>query len=776
MTIADYMRRQCKPLGYYEGSIGRCRPCSAPCKVSGDSCICIRSQPSSTTSGSVRTQRSTKETRHTTPTIPNVQVISKTTVNENESMQFQCVTSGGSPEHITRYQWLWKKIGSTAEEIIQDTRTSTQNGKILEYARIPYDKSGMYTCKAWNIRGIGQASVNLSVQYPPRLPPGLKLKSDVVGENGKEATFELLITANPIPANNGYVWSKVKDGIPLAISSREYEIFSGSTWSKLIIKNVKSHDYTHYTCSVKTNGFQAKIFKFRLIKAAVEISEITVTGRSRTDNRVTISWKQVIGTYTVVKVKYCQTGTDYCENYIVPNTEDTTATWFVDPDKTYYYYIIMEDGDIVVYMSNRLVVVDDSDDRERMVGVYFSVGLIGAVMLTTTVVILAFAPWKQRLDLKRSKKTNQPANDSCNDDAARNPLTSIRKRPAHTYANTDPDFVNDASPHSKRPAHTYANTDPNFVNDASPHSKRPAHTYANTDPDFGNDASTHSKHTADKHPAQPRVKRLPVTVRFEKDPDEPACSDNAMDIDSYDYIDNMWQSDASDSDHSPVPACRTSQATLLQDVSALIQVQVHQADQPDQVKTSSYENMQNLGHIESTEWQRDQEQEGTYNDVRTVVTQSQPQHSMAESGISQATRQQDTLGQQSFTARQAYQTDRDDASSHEGMRGFHHYVSCEGEMNQTAQEPEDSYDDVRIVRQGQSGQSTAESGTTPACLAKESTPCSSNDDVADDGRQSLYEHLQPVSKNDYLDFKGLSAEELRPRMLLKVKHSSPDCF
>ncbi|XP_064651457.1 uncharacterized protein LOC135502490 [Lineus longissimus] len=93
------------------------------------------------------------------------------------------------------------------------------------------------------------------------------MKYDVVGEMGKEASFELFIIANPTPDTTGYNWSK--DGDILLNSSGKYEIISGPRSSKLIIRNVKSSDYANYTCSVKTNGFQVKVFKFRLIKAVV---------------------------------------------------------------------------------------------------------------------------------------------------------------------------------------------------------------------------------------------------------------------------------------------------------------------------------------------------------------------------------------------------------------------------------------------------------------------------------------------------------------------------
>ncbi|XP_064642846.1 neural cell adhesion molecule 1-like isoform X2 [Lineus longissimus] len=202
----------------------------------------------------------------------NVQVkVNKTTVNEHEFVRFECDTSGGNPELVTRYQWLWMKNGSIEKQVIQDSDTNTKNGKFVEFTRIPYDKSGTYTCKAWNDVGMGQASAILNVQYSPRIDPEAKMKSEVAGKIGQEAMFELFIIANPTPVTTGYTWSK--DGNVLSRTSPDYEITSWPTSSKLKINDVKSSDHTNYSCSVKTIGFQAKVFNFKLVKAVSYTSE-----------------------------------------------------------------------------------------------------------------------------------------------------------------------------------------------------------------------------------------------------------------------------------------------------------------------------------------------------------------------------------------------------------------------------------------------------------------------------------------------------------------------
>ncbi|XP_064651573.1 hemicentin-1-like [Lineus longissimus] len=209
----------------------------------------------------------------------NVQVkINKMTVNEHGFVRFECATSGDNPWVIERYQWLWLKIGSPAEQVIQDTATSTQNGKFLEFTRIPYDRSGTYTCKAWILGRMEQESAFLNVQYSPRIDPEAKMKYDVVGEIGKDASFELFTIANPVPDTSGYVWSK-DDNVPRKFSSGYKLISWPKTYSKLIIKNVTSSDYENYTCSVKTSGFQAKVFTFRLLKP--EKPEASLIGVNR---------------------------------------------------------------------------------------------------------------------------------------------------------------------------------------------------------------------------------------------------------------------------------------------------------------------------------------------------------------------------------------------------------------------------------------------------------------------------------------------------------------
>ncbi|XP_064651671.1 uncharacterized protein LOC135502645 [Lineus longissimus] len=125
----------------------------------------------------------------------------------------------------------------------------------------------------------------------------------------------------------------------------------------------------------------------------------------RIHNNVTIRWEQVIGQYTVIKVKYCILGTESCVNYIAPKPEDNFVTLVLDPDKIYYYYVIIEDSGDVVYMSNRLVVKDIGTSAVMR---NTSVGLFGAVLVIGVVVTVAV----QRKRRQRKKRQNRrPANE-----------------------------------------------------------------------------------------------------------------------------------------------------------------------------------------------------------------------------------------------------------------------------------------------------------------------------------------------------------------------------
>ncbi|XP_064651610.1 uncharacterized protein LOC135502591 [Lineus longissimus] len=384
---------------------------------------------------------------------PDVEVkISKTTVNEHESVRFECATSGGNPERIERYQWLWMKSGSTAEQVIQDSENSTQNGKLFEFVRIPYDRSGTYSCKAWNLGGMGQASAVLTVHFSPRIDPEASMTYDVVGEIGKEASFELFIIANPTPATTGYVWSK--DDNILSNSSSEYEIISGPTSSKLAIEHVKSSDYGNYTCSVKTSGFQAKVFKFKLLKPGPPSAPSKLEVVNSTAVAATLKWISEIngGSEQRFYVQYKK----FADNWdVAPEVPEGGIT---DQGlKKAVYHKIMGLESSVEYMfrvrsrnshpgthtSNFSNVASGETQEKPKTSLIAVGGLVGAGIVAIPVVILAVILWKRGLLRWRKRQCHRPANDNADYDDTRVEFTTAGKPQVHIYAKIETDHVND---------------------------------------------------------------------------------------------------------------------------------------------------------------------------------------------------------------------------------------------------------------------------------------------------------------------------------------------
>ncbi|XP_064651625.1 neural cell adhesion molecule 1-B-like [Lineus longissimus] len=191
--------------------------------------------------------------------IPGPTVTNPSPVKVGKTAKFTCNAENGSVTKPVTYTWT--KNGDTVSP------GTIERGALL-FSPVKKSDAGKYVCVAKNDAGsLTSIEQDFVVYYSPGIDPDVKMKYDVVGEMGKEASFELFIIANPTPDTTGYNWSKDDD--ILLNSSRKYEIISGPRSSKLIIRNVKSSDYGNYMCSVKTSIFQVKVFKFRLIKAGV---------------------------------------------------------------------------------------------------------------------------------------------------------------------------------------------------------------------------------------------------------------------------------------------------------------------------------------------------------------------------------------------------------------------------------------------------------------------------------------------------------------------------
>ncbi|XP_064651679.1 roundabout homolog 1-like [Lineus longissimus] len=189
-----------------------------------------------------------------TPTVKN-----PSPIKVGDTAKFTC---NAENENVTKpVTYTWAKNGTTVSQ------SGTKEPGALLFSPVKKADAGKYVCVAKNDAGSKASTVqDFVVYYSPRIDPEAKMKYDVEGEIGKEASFELFIIAKPTPATTGYIWSKAD--IKLSNSSSKYEITSGSTSSKLSIKNVTSSDYDNYTCSVQTSGFQAMVFKFNLLKPA----------------------------------------------------------------------------------------------------------------------------------------------------------------------------------------------------------------------------------------------------------------------------------------------------------------------------------------------------------------------------------------------------------------------------------------------------------------------------------------------------------------------------
>ncbi|XP_064651606.1 uncharacterized protein LOC135502588 [Lineus longissimus] len=781
---------------------------------------------------------------------PDVEVkISKTTVNEHESVRFECATSGGYPERIERYQWLWKKSGSTAEQVIQDSETSTQNGKLFEFVRIPYDRSGTYSCKAWNLGEMGQASAVLTVHFSPRIYPEANMTYDVVGEIGKEASFELFIIANPTPATTGYTWSK--DDNILSNSSSEYEIISGPTSSKLAIEHVKSSHYGNYTCSVKTSRFQVN-FKFKLFKpgppsapsklevvnsTAVAatltwISEInggseqrfyvqykkfadnwdvapevpqggitdpglkkavyhkimglesnvgyifrvrsrnshpgthtsnfsnvasgetpekpktSLIGVNRIGKKVTVGWERVTGKYTGLKIKYCQTGTDDCMTHTVPKQENTYVTFVVDPDKSYYYYMVVEDGGDVVYRSR--VVNDEVDDKTSITAVG---GHVGAGIVAITGVVLAVILWKRGLLRWRKRQCHRPANDNADYDDTRVEFTTAGNRPVHTYANIETDHVNDVFDPERW--HGQINPQPLPTGHRVPvhgvHGNEPAES------DDDVDAVVGAYDYATWQQGVPGQRPVPA-------PQQNQTECGSSDDESGEYI---LSDPISDQEGQEPEGTYNDLRILVADAQK--ELRIHKDAPPDQSTAESSSRQANGGSDdESGDYilcdpisdQEGQEPEGTYNDLRILVTDAQKElriHKDAQPDQSTA----------ESSSRQANGSSDDESGE---------YILSDPISDQEGQEPEGTYNDLRILvtdaqkklrihKDAQPDQSTAESssrangsnGRTPSRSngVQELVTSRSSDNMVNE-QGSLYAYLDPVAPvthGEYLDFR-----------------------
>ncbi|XP_064650704.1 uncharacterized protein LOC135502089 isoform X2 [Lineus longissimus] len=106
-------------------------------------------------------------------------------------------------------------------------------------------------------------------------------------------------------------------------------------------------------------------------------------------------------------------------------------------------------------------------------------------------------------------------------------------------------------------------------------------------------------------------------------------------------------------------------------------------------------------------------------------------------------------------------TDQDATSPYANVREFGQDESGVNQSHLQDPVPEAPYDDVRSVGPNNTTESAAESGSNQAHGGPRETQSLSNDDPPH-SEESPYAHLDPVNHQEYLDFRELSPEQLRP--------------
>ncbi|XP_064650732.1 uncharacterized protein LOC135502100 [Lineus longissimus] len=106
-------------------------------------------------------------------------------------------------------------------------------------------------------------------------------------------------------------------------------------------------------------------------------------------------------------------------------------------------------------------------------------------------------------------------------------------------------------------------------------------------------------------------------------------------------------------------------------------------------------------------------------------------------------------------------TEQDPASPYANVTELGQDVSRKNQSHLQDPVPEAPYDDVRSFGPNNTTESVAESGSNQAHGGPRETQSLSNDDPPH-SEESPYAHLDPVNHQDYLDFRELSPEQMRP--------------
>ncbi|XP_064651333.1 uncharacterized protein LOC135502433 [Lineus longissimus] len=140
------------------------------------------------------------------------------------------------------------------------------------------------------------------------------------------------------------------------------------------------------------------------------------TGVKQANNKVTLRWKQVTTSYTVLKIRCCQNGSENCSNYIVKNQTETKAIFFIDVDKTYDFHTMVKNGDDVVYRSFiHIYSHSEMDEDHRKILLAVTGVMVGAVIVAITDAIVAIVLWNRGIVGWGKRRNRGPANGTVDD-------------------------------------------------------------------------------------------------------------------------------------------------------------------------------------------------------------------------------------------------------------------------------------------------------------------------------------------------------------------------
>ncbi|XP_064651465.1 hemicentin-1-like [Lineus longissimus] len=310
----------------------------------------------------------------------------------------------------------------------------------LEIKSVKQDYFGQYKVDVTSPTGPSAFIFKLTPPGPPSAPSILK----VVNSSAVAVTLKWISEFNGDSEQRFYIqYKKSAENWDVATEVPKGGITDPGLKKAVYHKVMGLESNVWYMFRVRSNnsmpGTHASNFSNITSGKTPEKPELSLISVNRIRKKVTVEWERVTGKYTGLKIRYCLTGTDDCMTYAVPKPEETHATFFVDPDKTYYYYVLVEDGDDVVYRSRFF---NDEVDDKINIGVAAVGGLVGAGIVAITGVILAVVLWKRGLVRWGKRHSHRPENDTVDYDDTRVEFTTPGNRPIHTSANIGTGYAN----------------------------------------------------------------------------------------------------------------------------------------------------------------------------------------------------------------------------------------------------------------------------------------------------------------------------------------------